>query len=105
MKTIALILVLAVTASGSASFERAVGNVAEMVWNSKITQIATEFGLNVVNVTWEDTGRYGNSCWGPNISDLTIQVHHGDRDSEILTCMPVIRYPNFHDPSAGEVSV
>ncbi len=100
MKTIAVIMLLAVTASGSASFERAVSNVAEMVWNSKITEIATEFGLNVVNVTWEDTGRYGNSCWGPNISDLTIQVHHGDRDSETLTCMPVIRYPNFHDLSA-----
>lgn len=85
---------------GSPSFERAVSNVAEMVWNYKITDVAANYGLDVVNVTWEDTGRYGNSCWGPNISDLTIQVHHGDRDSETLTCMPVIRYPNFHDLSA-----
>lgn len=100
MKTILVILALAVTAFGSVSFERAVSNVSEMTWNSKITDIASQFGLNVVNVTWEDTGRYGNSCWGPNISDLTIQVHHGDRDSEVLTCMPVIRYPNFHDLSA-----
>lgn len=100
MKTLILAAVLAATALGSASFERAVGNVAEMVWNYKVTDIASSFGLDVVNVTWEDTGRYGNSCWGPNISDLTIQVHHGDRDSRTLTCMPVIRYPNFHDLSA-----
>jgi len=56
----------------------------------------------VVNVTWEDTGRYYGSCWGPNISDFTIQVHHSDpvTGDTLLTCMPVIRYPNFEDISA-----
>ena len=100
MRVIAVLVCLSVVALGSESFELAVNNVAEMVWNSKTTDIASRFGLNVVNVTWEDTGRYNNSCWGPNISDLTIQVHHGDRNAEMLTCMPVIRYPNFQDVSA-----
>ena len=81
MKVLTLLAAMAVTASATPSFERAVSNVAEMVWNGKTTDIASRFGLDVVNVTWEDTGRYGNSCWGPNISDLTIQVHHGDRES------------------------
>lgn len=99
-KVLLLTAAVAAAAMGSPSFERAVSNVAEMVWNGKVTDTASRYGLDVVNVTWEDTGRYGNSCWGPNISDLTIQVHHGARDQEMLTCMPVIRYPNFHDLSA-----
>ena len=100
MKVCVVLVCMVMVAFGSESFERAVSNVAEMVWNNKTTDIASRFGLNIVNVTWEDTGRYSGSCWGPNISDLTIQVHHGDIDQEILTCMPVIRYPNFQDISA-----
>ncbi|PIE52540.1 hypothetical protein CSA37_05860 [Candidatus Fermentibacteria bacterium] len=100
MNAILILAAIASAAYSSASFEEAVTNVADMVWNSKITGIASDLGLDIVNVTWEDTGRYDNSCWGPNISDLTIQVHHGRRNNEMLTCMPVIRYPNFHDLSA-----
>lgn len=100
MKALAILVSMTAVACGTTAFENAVSNVAEMVWDSKTSNIASHYGLNIVNVTWEDTGRYGNSCWGPNISDLTIQVHHGDRDSEMLTCMPVIRYPNFQDISA-----
>jgi hypothetical protein len=57
--------------------------------------------LQVLDVTWEDTGRFKGSAVGPNISDMTIQVE--DRDASgghRLTCMPVIRYPNFADRSA-----
>ena len=98
MRTTAVVLTLAAAvAAASVSFETAVSNVAGMVWNNKVTEAAAHYGLDVLNVTWEDTGRYSGSCWGPNISDMTIQVHHGDRDSEMLTCMPVIRFPNFHD--------
>ncbi len=100
MKSALLLLALTTLTLASASFETAVNNVAEMVWNNKVTRVASNFGLDVVNVTWEDTGRYSGSCWGPNISDMTIQVHHGDRDSEMLSCMPVIRFPNFHDLTA-----
>jgi hypothetical protein len=101
MRTAVTVLGLIVAVSlASTSFEAAVSNVAEMVWNSKVVSVASRLGLDVVNVTWEDTGRYNGSCWGPNISDMTIQVHHGTRGSETLTCMPVIRFPNFHDLTA-----
>ncbi|OPL18167.1 MAG: hypothetical protein AVO35_06590 [Candidatus Aegiribacteria sp. MLS_C] len=88
--------------SANDDYREVVNRVAEMVWDSKVTQMASEHGLDVVNVTWEDTGRYYGSCWGPNISDMTIQVHSYDDGAEYptLTCMPVIRYPNFHDLSA-----
>lgn len=45
-------------------------------------------------VTWEDTGRYKGSCWGPNISDMTLRL---DKDNILL---PVIRRPNFSDETA-----
>ena len=48
-------------------------------------------GLQAQRVTWEDTGRTKGSCWGPNISDMTLLVKEGS------TLMPVIRKPNFSD--------
>ncbi len=81
-------------------YETVVNRVAEMVWDDQVWDMASDYGLDIVNVTWEDTGRYYGSCWGPNISDMTIQVHHGSPDNPTLTCMPVIRHPNFHDLSA-----
>lgn len=84
------------------TYGEVVERVAGMTWDSQVCEYASNYGLDVVNVTWEDTGRYYGSCWGPNISDLTIQVHHEDPSTggTSLTCMPVIRYPNFYDLSA-----
>lgn len=46
-------------------------------------------GYKVCSVTWEDTGRSKNSCWGPNITDQTLKVDN--------IAMSVIRKPNFTD--------
>ena len=77
-------------------------NTSEMVWDENAQRLAAEYGLQILNVTWEDTGRYYNSSVGPNISDVTIQVQHQDRRTGEynLTLMPVIRYPNFTDLTA-----
>ncbi|MCK4899533.1 MAG: hypothetical protein KAS38_12185, partial [Anaerolineales bacterium] len=77
-------------------------NTSEMVRDENAQRLAAEYGLQILNVTWEDTGRYYNSSVGPNISDVTIQVHHQDRRAGEynLTLMPVIRYPNFTDLTA-----
>lgn len=73
-----------------------------MVSDPHAQRLAARRGLQVLNVTWEDTGRYKGSAVGPNISDMTIQVQVQDpRTNEYsLFCMPVIRYPNFSDISA-----
>ena len=42
-------------------------------------------------MTWEDTGRSKGSCWGPNISDMTLAI------TEDYNLMPVIRRDNFSD--------
>jgi hypothetical protein len=83
-------------------YVQAIQNTAAMVWNNEAQRLANQYGLNILNVTWEDTGRYYNSAVGPNISDVTIQVQHRDplTNQYQLTLMPVIRYPNFSDLTA-----
>ncbi len=90
------------------SYISAIQRTSDMIWDEDALRLAQEYGLDLVNLTWEDTGRYYNSSVGPNISDLTIQVQHqlpstslraGSGDCA-LTLMPVIRYPNFTDLTA-----
>jgi hypothetical protein len=81
---------------------QAIENTAAMVWDENAIALASQYGLDILNVTWEDTGRYYDSAVGPNISDVTIQIQHQDpltRESR-LTLMPVIRFPNFSDLTA-----
>ena len=75
---------------------------ANMVRDRQAQALARKHGLSLVDLTWEDTGRFKNSALGPNISDMTIQVQHMDRRRRrwYLTCMPVIRYANFSDKTA-----
>jgi hypothetical protein len=110
LNTMTVLMILSVSFAGyfcpgrssDDNYQEVVQRVSEMVWDYNVTKMANAHGLDVVNVTWEDTGRYSGSCWGPNISDMTIQVHSYENGNENpnLTCMPVIRYPNFHDLSA-----
>lgn len=85
-----------------AAYAEAIRQTAQMVSNAKAQQLAKQHGLQILNVTWEDTGRYKGSSVGPNISDMTIQVGRLDPQSEKfdVTAMPVIRFPNFADKSA-----
>ena len=80
-------------ASSSAASFSVVDTVASLYSNSRVTSAAAKFGLSVNRVTWEDTARTKGSCWGPNISDMTLQQQPSGRN------MPVIRKPNFSDES------
>lgn len=85
----------------AAEYQRAIAAAAAMVGDPTARALAAKYGLDILNLTWEDTGRYKGSAVGPNISDMTIQV--GFRDPATnqfrVACMPVIRYPNFSDLS------
>lgn len=83
-------------------YQRVIDQTIQMVSNPQAQRLAKQFGLDILNVTWEDTGRYKNSSVGPNISDMTIQVQHRDPRSNTnrLHLMPVIRHPNFSDKTA-----
>ncbi|MCB9869516.1 MAG: hypothetical protein H6837_06645 [Planctomycetes bacterium] len=88
--------------AGYRAYRKVVADTAAMVSDTHAQALARRHGLQVLNVTWEDTGRFKNSSVGPNISDMTIQVQQMDPRSERfrLTCMPVIRFPNFRDKTA-----
>jgi hypothetical protein len=88
------------------SYETTVQSVANMVQDSHAWQLVQEKGLNILNVLWEDTGRYLGSSVGPNISDVTIEVHVDDAASGQPQnyLMPVIRYPNFTDRT-GDIDI
>src|SRR5689334_12588852 len=83
------------------SYQEAIHRTANMVSDSEAQRLAHQRGLDVLNLTWEDTGRYKNSSVGPNISDMTIQVA-ADRPGRgyEVKCMPVIRFPNYSDKTA-----
>ena len=64
---------------------------------------ARRHGLNVLNVLWEDTGRFEGSSVGPNISDVTLQLREpvdGSGARFRTRLLPVLRHPNFSDKTA-----
>ncbi|HEY0866579.1 MAG TPA: hypothetical protein VGE01_04345 [Fimbriimonas sp.] len=77
----------------SPEYREAIRRTAEMVSDANALQLVERHGLSLINLTWEDTGRYKGSAVGPNISDMTIQV----AAEGTARAMPVIRFPNFED--------
>ena len=63
--------------------------VSSIASDRRVSQLFQSHGLDVNTVSWEDTARTKGSCWGANITDMTL-VTQGKR-------MPVIRKPNFAD--------
>lgn len=79
----------------------AIERTANMVSDRNAIRLVQRQGLNLLNLTWEDTGRYKGSSVGPNISDMTIQVSTPAGRGEIRSrLMPVVRFPNFSDKTA-----
>ncbi len=81
------------------NYGKTIAATVQMVRDRKSVALVESHKLQILNLTWEDTGRFKGSAVGPNISDMSIQV----QDSGSLHCMPVIRYPNFSDVT-GDVS-
>lgn len=102
---------LAGTAQGTAmedalasyeAYRKVVADTTAMAGDRAAQELARKHGLEILNVTWEDTGRAKGSAVGPNISDLTLQVAqvHPRTEARAHALMPVIRHPNFADKSA-----
>jgi hypothetical protein len=85
----------------AAHYREVIELTAGMSRDRTAQELARRHKLQVLDLTWEDTGRFKGPAVGPNISDMTIQVEGRDAGGGYrLTCMPVIRYPNFADRSA-----
>lgn len=68
--------------------------IAGIVHNSGVKSLAHSYGVDIMNVSWEDTARSKNSSFGPNITDMTLSFDG--------TNMPVIRKPNFADVTCDQ---
>ena len=78
-----------------------VQRVANMIDNEAAYNLTSAYGLSLLNVLWEDTGRWEGSSVGPNISDVTIEVEGWRKGKAHRTyLMPVMRYENFTDKTA-----
>ena len=85
------------------SFAEIIDRVTGMSSDYGLLQRANRYGLDIVDLTWEDTGRNLGSSVGPNISDLTLQVREPlGRGAGRTHLLPVLRYPNFSD-TTGDV--
>lgn len=84
----------------SAAYGAVVHDVANLVSDARARELASRHGLQLMNVLWEDTGRFQGSSVGPNISDVTIEVVSDDGAGRKLALMPVLRFPNFADKTA-----
>ncbi len=96
----ALALLAASPRHDAAPYPAVVERVAGMVSDGEVQALASERGLQLLDLTWEDTGRSQGSSVGPNISDVTIEVVSEDRGARKLALMPVLRFPNFSDRTA-----
>ena len=103
-----LVLAAATATAAPPSYRRVLERTAGMVNSDRAYSLVQARGLDLVNVMWEDTGRYYGSSVGPNISDVTIQVLErrqvGGRERLRTYLMPVIRYPNYSDKT-GDVPI
>lgn len=88
------------------NYRQVIERTRSMIHDQSSQTLADRWGLDILDVTWEDTGRFDNSAVGPNISDMTIQVQQRDpvTGEYSLHLMPVIRYPNFSDIT-GDVPI
>ncbi|MBW4551374.1 MAG: hypothetical protein KME35_09730 [Aphanocapsa sp. GSE-SYN-MK-11-07L] len=95
---------IAVSLDNYRQYKAVIDQTRSMISNPTAQRLATQLGLRILDLTWEDTGRYKGSAVGPNISDMTIQVQQFNPQTQQheLNLMPVIRHPNFTDKT-GDV--
>lgn len=80
-------------------FVKVVQKVINIPYDQKLQKSLQSFGLCALHVMWEYTARTPGSCWGDNISDMTLQLRY-PQDVRPRQLLPVIRYPNFTDKTA-----
>jgi hypothetical protein len=87
-----------------ARYAAMVQKVAAMTEDAGAVALIERRRMSLLNVLWEDTGRWLGSSVGPNISDVTIEVEMTVGGKKRTALMPVLRRPNFSDVT-GDVSL
>lgn len=79
----------AASSASNCAYDDLTRRVAALASNNEVQAKLKARGLRANLVSWEDTSRYQNSCWGSNITDVTLKVGSSR--------MPMIRSENFTD--------
>lgn len=77
--------------STNANYSEVLKAVRSLPKNQSVVDRFHRHSLNVGFVKWEDTARTKGSVWGPNISDVTLDVEDES--------FPIIGTQNFRDPT------
>lgn len=56
------------------SHKEVINRTISMTKDSECLNLASKYGLSITTVSWEDNARDKNSCFGPCISDMTLNV-------------------------------
>lgn len=88
------------TVGDPAALRASIRAVRAMPGQGALRRAARAHHMTVVNLTWEDTGRWLGSSVGPNISDLTLEVIDRSGRRPRTSLLPVLRFPNFTDRTA-----
>ena len=70
--------------------------ITQMPYNREITNLLKEYDLVCQDIHWSDNARNPGSCWGPNITDQTLEISFKNH----IHRLPAIRYPNFTDKTS-----
>lgn len=65
--------------------------VANLDRNAVVRERLSKSKYTISRLVWEDTSRTKGSCWGKNISDMTLVLAYNK------TLLPMIRWSNFED--------
>lgn len=81
-----------------AAYRTLAQSMSGLASNQKVKAELAKAGLDITNVSWQDTGRYHNSTVGGNISDVRLVAITKDREGKTETfTQPIVRLPNFQD--------
>ena len=51
-----------------------INTIAKIADDALINSLAKSYGIEMMNVAWEDCARTKGSCFGSNISDMTLII-------------------------------
>lgn len=89
----------AVPVSYEAPSPELLAEISSMTRSAAVASACEALGIACTAVAWEDAARTAGSCFGPNISDMTLHV--SGRGGSGGANMPIFRKPNFADLTSG----
>lgn len=87
-------------ALASDEYVKLAAEMSRFHYDARVRSLLATAGVDISNVSWQDTGRHHGSSGGNNISDVRLNSLYQDATGKLATlAQPIIRLPNFEDPT------